>query len=292
MWFQDFEQSLDYRREMAANVCHIAEQASERIAQGLQHRQDLRIETKGRNDYVTNLDKELDAFVVSELGKLYPEIGAISEEGNPMTGGRYDAGYYWVIDPIDGTTNFIHGAGPVAVSIGLMAVTPEEQTFPLGVIGEVTRRELFSAVKGGGAFCNGMPIRVTDCELLADAFVATGFPYQDYGKLKSLMETLEYVIAHSTGVRRLGSAATDIAYVAAGRFDAFYEYGLHIWDIAAGIAIAQEAGARFCDFSGGASYTKATEVICAAPRLLDELRENIQHFMTPHPRFTLADLCL
>ncbi|GEM_PF-195921 len=277
MWSQDFEQSLDYRHEMASHLRHIAQQAGERIAQCLNERQHLQIETKGRNDYVTNIDKELDAFIVSELKRLYPDIPAISEEGNPLA--DTPSGYFWVIDPIDGTTNFIHNAGPVAVSIGLMEVAAHQRTFPLGVIHEVTRHETFSAVRDGGAFCNGMPIHATACQHLAEAFVATGFPYQDYGKLADLMRLLEYVIAHSTGVRRLGSAATDIAYVAAGRFDAFYEYGLHLWDIAAGIAIAQEAGARFCDFRGGANYTLATEVVCAAPQLLPELVEPISRLM-------------
>ena len=274
MLYHDLE-DLNYKRELCAQVFHIAEQAGARIREALQERSALQVESKGVHDYVTNVDKELDAFLVNELGKLNPEIRTLSEEGGCVeSAGR--SGYYWVIDPIDGTTNFVHGAGPVAVSIGLMYETEAGREFFLGVIHEATHSETFSAVRGGGAFCDGRRIGVSGCSSLGDALIATGFPYSQFHyKLPALFNTFEYMVRTTAGVRRLGSAATDLAYVAAGRFDGFYEFGLHDWDVAAGIVIAREAGALLSDFDGGGKYVYSQEIVCASPRIFKEFQQEI-----------------
>ncbi len=263
--------SFDALREICAEVAKVAILAGNTIAERVDSLSGY--DTKGLHDFVTEVDKASETIIVSHLTRLYPEIGILSEEG----GGRpLENGYNWIIDPLDGTTNFIHGLPPFAVSIGLARGTE----LLLGVVHEVTQAETFTAVRGGGAFCNGKPIAATTCASVEDALVATGFPYYDYSRLPQFMQTLEYFMQHSHGMRRLGSAATDLVYVACGRVDAFYEYGLHPWDVAAGLLIAQEAGALYSDYEGGTSCLYSGEIICAAKGVFPEFQGLIRRFMT------------
>jgi len=214
------------------------------------------IEVKGKNDFVTEVDKKTEEILVKELKKVLPEAGFITEEGTEKSIGEK---YNWIIDPIDGTTNFIHGAPPYAISVGL-----SDETGPVvGVILEFGLKECFYAWKGGGAWKDDEPIHVSSTKTLGDSVIATGFPYSNYSRLESFMESMIWLMKNSHGIRRLGSAATDIAWVACGRYDGFYEYGLHPWDIAAGIIILKEAGGECADFSGSDDYLSGDEIICS-----------------------------
>lgn len=230
------------------------------------------IEEKGTHNFVTEVDKEAERLLVESLGKLVPEAGFIAEEG---TGKEHEDGYNWIIDPLDGTTNFIHGVFPFAVSVALA----RGHTPVVGVVLEVGLNECFYAWQGGGAWKNGQPIRVSRASTLHESLVATGFPYSDYGRLDRFMHSLEWFMRNSRGLRRLGSAATDIAYVACGRYDGFYEYGLSPWDVAAGICILEEAGGRTSDFEGKADFLFGAEIICSNGKVHEEFVDTIKKIM-------------
>lgn len=187
----------------------------------------LNIETKGKNDFVTHLDKASERLIIEYLSPLIPQAGYIAEEATNSTKG---VTHNWIIDPIDGTTNFIHGISPFAISIALQ----ENDEIVIGVILELGLNECFYSWKGGDAFMNDIKIHVSKTPLVNQSLIATGFPYSNYTRLEPFMTTLSYFMTHSQGLRRLGSAATDLAYVACGRFDSFFEYDLKPWDVAAG----------------------------------------------------------
>jgi myo-inositol-1(or 4)-monophosphatase len=229
-------------------------------------------ERKGLNDFVSYVDKGAEKLLVERLSVILPEAGFITEEG---TSTKVGVRYCWVIDPLDGTTNFLHGFYPYAVSIGLM----DHDEVVAGVVYEIGKQETFSAWKDGGAWLNGKPIHVSAITRLADSLIATGLPYSDFHRLDPYMESLTYLCRHAQGIRRLGSAATDLAYVACGRFEAFYEYGLHPWDIAAGIVLVREAGGRISDFSGNEKNLKGDEIVAAASPVFMEFLENVSKFI-------------
>lgn len=214
------------------------------------------IEKKGAHDFVSYVDKTSEKILVENLKKIFPEAGFIVEE-NTVKQEKSD--YYWIVDPLDGTTNFIHNFSPFAISIALM----HKNEIVLGVVYEVGKDECFSAVKGEGAFLNGEQIFVSKSKKLQDSIIATGFPYYDYSRLDKFMKSLEFFIKNTHGVRRFGTAATDLAYVACGRFDAYFEYSLHAWDVAAGSLLVTEAGGVVSDFSGGNNYLFGKEIIAA-----------------------------
>ncbi len=232
------------------------------------------VEQKGEHDFVTIADKTAETLLVKELGKILPEAGFIAEEGTNNTKG---AAYNWVIDPIDGTTNFIHGAFPFAVSVALI----EDHTPVAGVILELGFNECFYGWKGGGAYMNNQPVQVSKTKNLYSSLLATGFPYTNFSKLKGFMETMVWFMKNSRGLRRLGSAATDIAWVACGRYDGFYEYGLKAWDVAAGVIILKEAGGKCADFSGGEDYLFGEELICSNGLNHDEFVGVVKGIMKP-----------
>jgi len=231
-----------------------------------------RIETKGLNDFVSYVDKGSEKMIVERLGRLLPEAGFNTEEG---TIEKQGIRYCWVVDPLDGTTNFLHGLHPHAISIALM-----EYDEPIaGVVYEVSGNEIFTAWKNGGAWLNGQQIHVSKATNLASSLVATGFPYSDFNRLNEYMECLAYFCKHSHGIRRLGSAAIDLAYVACGRFEVFYEYGLHPWDVAAGILLVREAGGIVSDFSGNEKKVEGEEIIAANNFVFREVLEIVSKFM-------------
>ncbi len=221
------------------------------------------VESKSLNNLVSYVDKGAEQRFVDGLSKLLPEAGFIAEEG---TGSRA-AEFNWVIDPLDGTTNFIHGIPCYCTSVALM----NGDDILLGVVLEVTRDECFSAWKGGGAFLNGTPIRVSYRQTLVESLLATGFPYDDFGQEAQYMELLRALMHNSRGIRRLGSAAADLAYVACGRFEAFYEYGLNPWDVAAGALIVTEAGGTVTDFAGGKRFVFGEEIVASNGTIHTEL---------------------
>jgi myo-inositol-1(or 4)-monophosphatase len=211
------------------------------------------IEEKSRNSLVTYVDKGAEKMLVSGLREILPEAGFITEEGSATHDGEE---MKWIVDPLDGTTNFIHGIPCYSVSLALA----QGDDIVLGIVHEVNMDEAFYATKGSGAFMNGDSIQVSE-QPLADALVATGFPYHDYAQIERYISVFRTFMKESRGIRRLGSAAVDLAYVANGRFDSFYEFGLNGWDVAAGALIVKEAGGKVTDFSGGNDYIFGGEIL-------------------------------
>ena len=230
------------------------------------------IEIKGTNEFVSYVDKQAEQKLVTELGLLIPESGFIAEEG---TSNKKGEKYNWIIDPLDGTTNFIHGLPPFSVSIALMA----DKEIVVGVIYEINTDECFYAWQGSKAYMNGNEINVSQTSKVNDALIATGFPYREYSKLSQFMQSMTYFMKNSHGLRRLGSAAIDLAYVACGKFDAFYEYSLCAWDVAAGALIVKQAGGKVCDFNGGDDYLFGQEFVAANNNIFDEFSTTIKKIM-------------
>lgn len=210
------------------------------------NRSALVIDTKMRNDLVSQADREAEQAVIQILHEQTPEFGIVAEE----SGGTPSTLATWCIDPLDGTTNFLHGIPQYAVSIALIAHAGTEvkgtvltQDTPIiGVVYDPCRNELFSAIYQAGAWLNGEPIQCSKAQNLADSVVATGFPFRDFSFADQYMPTLHAAITRTRGIRRLGAAALDLAWVACGRFDAYWEMGLAPWDVAAGTVIVREAG--------------------------------------------------
>lgn len=239
-----------------------------------ENREGLKIEEKGKQNFVTEVDKKAEQILVSGLLNLLPEAGFIAEEG---TSNKRGETYNWVIDPVDGTTNFIHGVFPFAISVGLL----EKEEIVAGIVYEFGLNEFFYSWKGGGAWLNGDPIQVSGVSTIGQALIATGFPYTNFTYLTEFMNSMDYFMKNSHGLRRLGSAATDIAYVACGRYDGFYEYGLHPWDIAAGILLVREAGGEVSDFSGHKEPLFSGDIICSNRNSYAEFQETIHKIMKP-----------
>ncbi len=230
------------------------------------------VEVKGKHNFVSYVDKQCEAMLVDALGNALPKAGFIAEEG---TGSRSPSGINWIIDPLDGTTNYIHGLSPFAVSIALM----ENDKVILGVVYEASLKECFWATADSAAYLNGKPISVTSTKSVNDSLIATGFPYYDYSHISSFFRTMDYFMRNSHGLRRLGSAATDLVYVACGRFDAFYEYGLSPWDVAAGAFIVERAGGKVCDFTGGSNFIFGGEIVATNSSIHAEFSGIISNFM-------------
>jgi myo-inositol-1(or 4)-monophosphatase len=254
------------------HVVNATQEAGHFIQSEAKQFQSERIEKKGLNDFVSYVDKASEELLTEALSELLPEAGFIAEEGTRTYNGEQ---LKWVIDPLDGTTNFIHGIPTYAISVALM----DGDEVVIGVVYELNLNECFYAWKGGPAYKDGIEIKVSDAKSVQDSLVATGFPYKDFDKMNAYMATLEYFLKHSHGARRIGSAATDLAYVACGRFEAFYEYGLKPWDVAAGALILQCAGGKLCDFSGKDNYIFGKELIATNGHIHNEFLDVIKkHF--------------
>ncbi|MBC8436149.1 MAG: inositol monophosphatase, partial [Bacteroidetes bacterium] len=185
------------------------------------------------------------------------------------------AEFTWIIDPLDGTTNFIHGIPLISISVALK----QENKILSGVIYEVGQREMFYTWDGASSYVNGETVRVSDTNKLIDSLFATGFPYYDYSRLDDYLDFFKFLMQHSRGIRRLGSAAADLAYVACGRFEGFYEYGLSPWDVAAGSLLVTNAGGRICDFKGGNKYLFGKEIIATNHSIFEIFLNHFQeHF--------------
>jgi len=226
------------------------------------------IEIKDRNSLVSYVDKNAEKIIIDGLQPLIPEETFYTEESTVT---RAVSEYTWIIDPLDGTTNYLHQIPVFAVSIGLLY----QGEIVLGMVYDCTRDDCFSATKGGGAFLNhNTPLQVNQDVLLKDATLATGFPYTDFSFLQDYLKKLGYVMQNSRGLRRLGAAAIDLAYVAAGRFDGFFEYGLNPWDVAGGILLVEEAGGVVRDFGREAqSPLWDGELICGNAAIVQSLQD-------------------
>ncbi|HCM75550.1 MAG TPA: inositol monophosphatase [Cytophagales bacterium] len=220
------------------------------------------------NNLVSYVDKEAEKKLVKALRLILPGAGFLAEEGTSSEGSNE---YRWIIDPLDGTTNFTHGLPPYAVSIGLS----KKDKIVLGVVHEVSKMECFSATVDGPASCNGEEIHVADTPSLNEGLLATGFPYYHFDKRDEYLSIIKTFLELTHGVRRMGSAATDLAYVACGRMDGFFEYNLNPWDVAAGSLIVERAGGKVSDFKGGSNFLYGGE-ICAAGAIQPEMVEVIK----------------
>jgi myo-inositol-1(or 4)-monophosphatase len=224
------------------------------------------IRLKGDRDLVTHIDQTCEKRIVSALSRILPEAGFITEED---TVDNVQKEMTWIIDPLDGTTNYVHKIPLFAVSIALRV----HEKVVLGVVYIPGMDECFHSYEGGDVYLNERPIKVSETRSLADAVIATGFPYENMPGMERYMELLKVFVSHSHGVRRFGSAAMDLAYVACGRFDAFYEVGLNPWDVAAGAFLVKQAGGEVTDFTGGAGYLFGKEMIACNkalfPRFFD-----------------------
>jgi myo-inositol-1(or 4)-monophosphatase len=244
---------------LTKQTMEIVKQASAFIQQEAKLFSRDKIEYKDLNNLVSYVDKEAEKLLVAGLSKILPEASYITEEGT--TGQEHDPeALNWIIDPLDGTTNFIHGIPVYCVSVGLA----RGKELLIGVIHEPSLDEIFYGWKNGGAWCNGQQIHVSKVQSLQESLIATGFPYYKFEKQKRYMYILELLMQKTHGIRRMGAAAVDLAYVAAGRFDGFYEYNLNSWDMAAGVLLIQEAGGTVTDFNGGDNYLFGGDIIAAA----------------------------
>ncbi len=230
-----------------------------------------KIEYKGLNDMVSYVDKTAEQKLVQNLEKLIPDAGFLTEE---KTINREGKTYKWIIDPLDGTTNFIHGIPTYAISVALY----EDGVPVIGVVYELNRAEMFYAYKGGKAYLNKKEIRVSGNPDLQSSLLATGFPYYQFDKQAQYVQLLTEMMQKSHGVRRIGAAAVDLVYVACGRFDAFFEYNLQQWDFAAGCFIIQQAGGEIFDFSGGNEYFNKREIVATNARLSNEMLSAIKKY--------------
>lgn len=232
------------------------------------------IEYKGLNDLVSYVDKTAEEQLVAALKAILPEAGFITEEKTNQTVGEV---FQWIIDPLDGTTNFIHGIPTYSVSIALQ----QENQLVLGVVYEVCRDECFYAWKNGGAWLNAVPVVVSKAPKLSNTLLATGFPYHDFRKKAPYLKVFQEMMEKCHGLRRIGSAAVDLAYVACGRFDGYFEYNLNVWDVAAGAVLVKEAGGEVFSFSGGTDFLEVRELVATNGLISTEMLSIItKHFNT------------
>ncbi len=247
------QQTIELSREVGA---YIREEAK-----GFDHHI---VEEKGLNDLVSYVDKTAEEKIVEGLRKILPEAGFISEEG---TAGYTREEFRWVVDPLDGTTNFTHGLPVYAVSIALI----QQEELVVGVVYEINKDEMFWAVKGKGAWLNDQQIKVSSRVKLSESLLATGFPYYNFEQMSAYLKILNEFMQSTHGLRRMGSAAVDLVYVACGRFEGFFEYNLNAWDVAAGSLIVKEAGGEVTDFSLGDNFLFDREII-AGGKVLKQMQ--------------------
>ncbi len=253
-----------------------ARRAGEAILRASRHLSAVQVESKGRHDFVTDVDRRAEGLIVETIGRAYPDHAILAEEGGAT--GQHEV--TWIIDPLDGTTNFIHGFPHYAVSI---AVRIQEQ-LAHGVIYDPLRDELFTASRGRGATLDGRRIRVTQCPRLEGALMGTGIPFKEGDQRGDYFAMLQAMAQRSAGIRRAGSAALDLAYVAAGRLDGFWEFGLAPWDLAAGVLLIQEAGGYVGGPTGQALQLEQGDVVAANPRLFAELLQCMAPYVTDRPQ--------
>ena len=255
-------------KELTAEVVLLSREVAAFIRVESARITEANVESKSRNNLVSHVDTTAERRFVDGLKDLLPEAGFIAEEG---TGEKVE-GLNWVIDPLDGTTNFVHGVPCYCTSVALV----KDGEVLLGVVVEVTRDECFAAWRGGGATLNGKPINVSVRGQLQESLLATGFPYDDFGFEGEYMDLLRELMHRTRGIRRLGSAAADLAYVACGRFEAFYEYGLNSWDVAAGVLLVREAGGKVSGFHPSKDPVFDEEIVASNSAIHEELLEVIE----------------
>ncbi len=255
---------------MLNSAVKAARRAGSIINRAALNREGLEVRAKHRNDFVTQVDKAAEDAILAIIRQAYPEHAVLAEESGVSESTKSE--YLWIIDPLDGTTNFIHGFPQYCVSIALQhrGVTSH------GVIYDPAKNELFTASKGRGAYLDDRRIRVTKCAQLKDALVGTGFPFKELARLDLYSRQLRNLMTNSSGVRRAGAAALDLAYVACGRLDAFWEMGLAPWDMAAGALMIQEAGGLVGDLAGAQGWLESGDIAAATPKVYPQLLETLR----------------
>jgi myo-inositol-1(or 4)-monophosphatase len=233
----------------------------------------LSVHTKDRNDFVTDVDRDAEKVIIAILRKAYPDHAILAEESGRSEGDDFQ----WIIDPLDGTTNFLHGFPQFAVSIALRHKGRLEQA----VVYDPLSQELFTATRGAGAMMNDRRIRVSTHKSLDGALLGTGFPFKAQHHLETYLDMFRVLFPQTAGIRRAGSAALDLAFVAAGRLDGFWEIGLNTWDMAAGILLIQEAGGLSSDFSGGHNFLESGNLVAGNPKVFTEILKAIHPHVTP-----------
>ena len=229
----------------------------------------LEIRRKSHNEYVTQVDNSAEQIIIGAIHQRYPEHAILAEE----SGGSGTSDFQWIIDPLDGTTNFIHGFPVFAVSIALRV----KGRLEIGVIYDPTRQEMFTTIRGQGAYLDGRRIRVSGRKTLDGALIGTGFPYRANREwMRKYLEMLHDVMQHAADVRRPGAAALDLSYVAAGRLDGFWEFGLQIWDIAAGVLLIREAGGLVSNLTDDGDYLETGNLIAGTPKVHAELERMLR----------------
>lgn len=253
-------------------VIAIAKEAGAYIREQRKTFNNEKIEIKGLNDLVSYVDKSAEQMIVTRLEKVLPKAGFLNEENTiNRTGDRYT----WIIDPLDGTTNFIHGLPVYSVSIALQ----DYDELVSGVVYEINQDECFYAWKGSKSYLNDKEISVSDNPTINESLLATGFPYYDFEKQPAYIALFTELMQNCHGLRRLGSAAVDLAYTACGRFDGYYEYNLNPWDVAAGILIVRQAGGDVKNFKGGNEILLSRELLATNGKITGEMLSAIQkHF--------------
>lgn len=252
-----------------------ARSAGSVIARAFENSDKIEIEAKGSNDFVTNIDLEAEQVIIDTLLKSYPDHSIVSEERGVITGKNPD--YQWIIDPLDGTTNFVKGIPHFAVSIALKYKGKLDQA----VIYDPIRGEFFTASRGKGAQLNNVRVRVKPHKELAGTILATGFPHKQKASTEAYLGMFKELFLKSADIRRSGAASLDLAYVAAGRVDGFWELGLKPWDTAAGELMVIEAGGLVTDLTGGHNHQKSGNIVATNPRLLKEILTDIRPHLTP-----------
>ncbi|UCE75588.1 MAG: inositol-1-monophosphatase [Gammaproteobacteria bacterium] len=247
-----------------------ARNAGDIIVRHLNRIDHLTIASKERNDFVSEADRQAEAEIIAVIRKAYPGHGVLAEESGSQRGDNDE--FQWIIDPLDGTTNFLHGFPQFAVSIALKHKGRLEQA----VVYDPLRQELFTASRGSGAFLDNRRIRVSRQTVLTGALLGTGFPYKNQQHLDAYLNMFRALIVDTAGIRRPGSAALDLAYVAAGRLDGFWEIGLNAWDMAAGVLLIHEAGGLVGDLAGGHSYLENGNIVAATPKLFPAMLREIR----------------
>jgi myo-inositol-1(or 4)-monophosphatase len=231
-----------------------------------------KVQTKGFHDFVTYVDKNSEKKLVEGLAEILPEAGFLVEE---ETAGENSNEYTWIVDPLDGTTNYIHNITPFAISIALS----KKGKIIYGLVYELGQKEIFEALENKKPTLNGKTIKVSDTKSIQESIIATGFPYNDFSILDSYLQSLQFFMKNTHGIRRLGSAATDLAYTACGRFEGFYEYSLKPWDVAAGSFILQQAGGKVSDFQGGDNYIHGQRIVAANRHVFNEFLDIIKKYI-------------
>lgn len=249
-----------------------ARSAGEIIIRASENADRISIENKGKNDFVTEVDRAAEAEIISQLKKAYPQHSFLGEESGLIEG--EDGEHTWVIDPLDGTTNFIYGIPHYCISIACLKNGKIEHA----VILDPVRDEEFTATRGNGAQLNGHRIRVTNRKVLDGALIATGIPFSSRQEqhIDAYLESMKEICKVSSGIRRGGSAALDLAYVAAGRVDGYWEIGLQKWDIAAGTLLVQEAGGLISDFNGEFNYLNNGNIVCGNAKVFKALLQVVK----------------